>query len=131
MADIPIRIAEFVNRSIDYGSDWAIELENEHDSADEQKSNIHRQLVYFYDRDMEHKHFVKACYLHHILDYFKETHVNLFDLELVFQKFLEYKVISEISFNNGKLISFKKEILEIFELIRKYRNELYADLEIG
>ncbi|TXT63808.1 MAG: hypothetical protein BAJALOKI3v1_310037 [Promethearchaeota archaeon] len=74
---------------------------------------------------------MKACYLHHILDYFKETHVNLFDLELVFQRFLENKVVSEISFNNSKLVSFKKEIVEIFELIRKHRNELYTDLEIG
>jgi hypothetical protein len=74
---------------------------------------------------------VKACYLHHILDYFKETHVNLFDLELVFQRFLENKVVSEISFNNSKLVSFKKEIVEIFELIRKHRNELYTDLEMG
>jgi hypothetical protein len=53
---------------------------------------------------------VKACYLHHLLDYFKETHVNLHNLELVFQKFLEQKELSEIVFNNEKLISFEKEL---------------------
>jgi len=130
LAGIPIKIAEFVNRSIDYGSDWARELENESFSREEYKSNIHRQLVYFYDRDTKQKNFVKACYLHHLLDYFKETHVDLHDLDLVFQKFLEYKVVSDISFNNGKKISFKKEITEIFELIRNHRKILFEDLEI-
>jgi hypothetical protein len=49
MAGIPLKIAEFVNRSIDYGSDWVIELECEEFVEDHYKSNINRQLIYFYD----------------------------------------------------------------------------------
>lgn len=130
MAGIPLKIAEFVNRSIDYGSDWAIELEDDQNYEDEFKSNIYRQLVYFYNRDTVKRNFVKACYLHYLLDYFKETHVNLYDLDLVFQKFLETKVIIKISYNNGKKVNFENEIREIFRLIKNNRKTLYFDLEI-
>jgi len=130
MAGIPLKIAEFVNRSIDYGSDWAVKHDYEETQEGIFENNIHRQLVYFYTRDTEKKNFVKACYLHHLLDYFKETYVDLHNENLVFQKFLEHKVISKISYNNKREVSFEKEISELFQLIKNNKNMLYSDLEI-
>lgn len=74
---------------------------------------------------------MKACYLHHLLDYFKETHINLHNIDLVFQKFLESKVLTTISYNNGNRVSFEKEINELFKLIKKHKKKLYRDLEIN
>ncbi|MFO7797188.1 MAG: hypothetical protein ACQERB_08345 [Promethearchaeati archaeon] len=130
MAGIPLKIAEFVNRSIDYGSDWAVEHEDEGTQEGVFENNIHRQLVYFYNKDIDKKNFVKACYLHHLLDYFKETYVNINNEDLVFQKFLEHKVISKISYKNKREISFEKEISELFQLIKNQKKTLYSDLEI-
>jgi len=130
MAGIPPKIAEFVNRSLDYGSDWAAKHEDEDSQEGIFENNIHRQLVYFYHKDTEKKNFVKACYLHHLLDYFKETYVDLHDEDLVFQKYLEHKVISKIFYNNKREISFEKEISDLFKLIKNNKNTLYSDLEI-
>lgn len=100
---------------------------------DEDDSNILRQLKYFYQKDMEKKFsdkwlYVKAFYLHHLLDFFKETRFDVYDLDLVFKNFLQEKVPTEISDISGKSISFQKELEELFDLLRKNKQELYNDL---
>ena len=72
--------------------------------------------------------YVKAFILHHLLDYFRETRVNINDINLVFEKFLQNKVIIEISDSKGNKIDFQKEMGEIFNLLRDNKNELYEDL---
>ncbi len=67
--------------------------------------------------------------MHHLLDFFKETYVNIYDLELVFQKFQQDKVFVEISDSLGNKYDFRKDIYEIFQLIRDNREELYFDLK--
>ncbi len=100
---------------------------------DENERIIDRQLKYFYLMDKEKKYsnenlYVKAYYLHHLLDYFTETRVDKNNIELVFKKFLESKVMVELS-DNGKIINFRKEIESIFQLLREDKQELFEDLK--
>ncbi|GAH12862.1 unnamed protein product, partial [marine sediment metagenome] len=97
-------------------------------------TDIDRQLKYFYLMDKEKKYsnenlYIKAYYLHHLLDYFMETRVDILNIELVFKKFLEEKVISAITDAEGNLINFQKELNEIFQLLRENKEELYDDLK--
>ena len=66
--------------------------------------------------------------MHHLLDFFKETHVNINDIDLVFTKFVQNKVIIEITDSEGKKINFQKDLEEIFKLLKDNKNELYEDI---
>jgi len=66
--------------------------------------------------------------LHHLLDYFRETRVNINDIDLVFEKFLQNKAIIEISDSEGSKINFKEDIKDIFKLLKNNKKELYEDL---
>lgn len=125
-AKIPKKIAEFVNRSIDYGSDWVNNTTSEVSNIDE--SPFYQQLVFFYDKDHDHKNYVKACYLHHLLDYFKETNVDVRDFHLVFKRFLQKKAVIEICDLKGNKVKFNKLVEEIFQLLRENKEELLQDL---
>jgi len=72
--------------------------------------------------------YVKAFYLHHLLDYFRETRVNIYNIDLVFETFLLEKIGPEIVNNKGIKISFLNEIQQIFNLLKKNKKELYSDL---
>jgi len=72
--------------------------------------------------------YVKAFYLHHLLDYFRETRVNINNIDLVFENFLLEKIGPEIVNNKGIKISFFNEIQQIFNLLKKNKKELYSDL---
>ena len=72
---------------------------------------------------------MKACYLHYLLDFFKETNVNIFDVDLVFEKFLQKKIYIEIVDENNRKVSFQHEIDEIFRLIKENKDELFDDLK--
>jgi len=67
--------------------------------------------------------------MHHLLDFFRETRVDINDMELVFNKFLESKVIIEYIDNDDNVINFQKEIDEIFQLLRENKYEFYEDLK--
>ncbi len=126
-------IAYYVNRNIDYGTSWAYP-ENYDSSHYNNNENIAiQQLQFFYQKDLDNANddqnsYVKAFILHHLLDYFRETRVNINDINLVFEKFLQNKVIIEISDSKGNKIDFQKEMGEIFNLLRDNKNELYEDL---
>jgi len=66
--------------------------------------------------------------LHHLLDYFKETRINIYDIDLVFENFLLEKIGSEIVNKKGSKINFLNEIQHIFNLLKKNKKELYSDL---
>ena len=92
-----------------------------------------QQLRFFYQKDLNNEKddlnsYVKAFYLHHLLDYFRETRVNVKDIDLVFENFLLEKVKPEIVNNKGIKISFLREIQQIFNLLKKNKKELYSDL---
>lgn len=92
------------------------------------ESSISRQLKYFCEKDKKSKEYIKALYLHHLLDFFKETHVNIYDIDLVFEKFLQNKAIIEIIDSEGKKISFQQDLEEIFKLLKDNKKELYKDI---
>ncbi len=66
--------------------------------------------------------------MHHLLDYFRETRINIYDIDLVFEIFLLNKIGSEIVNKNGSKISFLNEIQQIFNVLKKNKKELYSDL---
>ncbi|TFF97288.1 MAG: hypothetical protein EU547_04750 [Promethearchaeota archaeon] len=125
-AGIPKKIAEFVNRSIDYGSDWIVNKTPGDLNIDE--GPFYQQLVYFYNKDNERKVYVKACYLHHLLDFFKETNVDVYQLDLVFKKFLNQKAVINIIDLNGNKVNFEGIIDNLFQLLRNNKKELLVDL---
>jgi hypothetical protein len=131
-AKIDRLIANYVNQNIDYGTEWAFSNEAR-SNIDEEETNVSRQLKFFYQKDQEkqyskEKMYVRAFYIHHLLDFFKETRLNLNDLDLVFAKFLNNKVQSEIMDENGNCINFMDELNEIFALFKEHQLELIEDL---
>ena len=128
-AGIKQNIADMVNRALDYGFNWTlyqkdgVEFENNNDNI------IFQQLRYFNEKDKKKKGYIKALYLHHLLDFFKETYVDIYDLELVFKKFLQDKILVEISDSQGKIVNFKKDLDFVFQILRENKEELYEDLK--
>ncbi len=108
--------------------------ENEVNYDELNESALLSQLKYLYQKDVEKQYekenlYVKAYYLHHLLDYFRETRFDINNMELIFQKYLEEKVVIEFYDSSGKIINFQHEVEEIFELLREYKQELYDDLK--
>jgi len=133
-AGIDRLIANYVDRNIDYGTQWVEESHKNTNSNHDDERIVVKQLRHFYKKDNETKYsnkylYVKAFYIHHLLDYFRETRFNIQDLDLIFKKFLQEKVTIEISIDNGSKINFKKEIQSIFKLFRHNKDQLFADLE--
>ncbi|UCD00901.1 MAG: hypothetical protein JSV23_08435 [Promethearchaeota archaeon] len=118
-----------INRALDYGFNWALYQKDDVEFENSNESIIFQQLKYFNEKDENKKGYIKALYLHHLLDFFKETHVNIHDLKLVFKKFLQEKVIVEIYDSVGKITNFQEELNEIFDLIKENREELFEDLK--
>ena len=126
-------IADFVNRNIDYGTSWAFTEGDNEFYAEEYESAVAKQLNFFYQKDLDeeynHKSYVKAYYLHHLLDYFKETRINIYEINAVFDQFLKEKIETETINKEGNKINFLKEIHQIFDFLRKNKEELYSDLK--
>ena len=127
-------ISTIVNRFIDYGADYNVYDKKELICIDKEDSTLLRQLKYFYQKDLEKKYskeksYVKAYYLHHLLDYFRETRFDINNIELVFEKFLEEKAVIEFSNKNGYVLNFKNEINDIFQQLRDNQQELINDLK--
>ena len=123
-----------MNRFIDYGVNWALNNNNKSEIPEYDDPIILRQLKFFHERDLEKKYskenlYVKACYMHHLLDFFRETRFDINDMELVFKKFLELKVIIKYIENDDNIINFQKEVDEIFQLLRENKHEFYEDLK--
>jgi hypothetical protein len=132
-AGIDPLIANFVDRNIDYGTEWAF---NENQQLDEELDEpiSLRQLKFFYKKDLEKKYsdellYVKAYYLHHLLDYLKETRFGLNDLDKFFSEFLRKKVFIEFVNDQNEKITFDKQIQDIREIIERNKVELMNDLK--
>ena len=126
-------IADFVNRNIDYGTSWAFTKGAIEFCVDEYESAVAKQLNFFHQKDLEeeynHNTYVKAFYLHHLLDYFKETRINIYEINAVFDQFLKEKIETETINKEGNKVNFLKEIHQIFDFLRKNKEELYSDLK--
>lgn len=133
-AGIDRLIANYVDRNIDYGIQWVEESNNNSSLRNNDERIVVKQLRHFYKKDIEAKYsndllYVKAFYIHHLLDYFRETCYDTQNLDLIFKKFLQEKIIIEIYLDNGNKINFQSEIYSIFNLFRNNKDQLYADLE--
>jgi hypothetical protein len=131
-AGIDDLVATFVNQNIDYGTSWAFNKETE--ATESEEKVVDRQLRFFYHKDKEKTFsseflYVRAFYLHHLLDYFKETRYNKYDLELIFTKFIQEKVKPTLINDERNEISFLNEINYIFGIIRHYKEEFFSDLQ--
>lgn len=128
-------IADFVNRHIDYGTSWAFAESDKEFCVDEYESAVAKQLNYFHQKDLEeqynHNSYVKAYFLHHLLDCFKETRINIYEINAVFDQFLKEKIETATITNEGNKVNFLKEIHQIFDFLRKNKEELYSDLKGG
>ena len=125
-------VATFVNRNIDYGFSLAIDKEGK--VIDEDEKVIDKQLKFFYHKDIEKTFsqeflYVRAYYMHHLLDYFKETRHDIYNLELIFSKFIQEKVKPTLINDEGFEISFLNEITHVFGIIRLYKEEFFSDLK--
>ncbi len=120
-------IANSVNREIDFGFNWCFYEDHEVQFQKDNESTIFRQLRYFYDRDPKGLMYVKAAYAHFLLDFFMETILDIREVDLVFDKFLEDMIV-EIADIQGNKISFRRELDELFNLLRTNRQELYEDI---
>jgi len=132
-AGIERSIAHYVDRNIDYATQWIEEVDDSNSKIYDERIVI-RQLKHFYNKDLENKAsdekmYVKAFYIHHLLDYFRETRFDTQDLDLIFKKFLQEKVTVEINKDNRNKINFQKEIQSIFDLFRNHKDQLLTDLE--
>ncbi|MEJ2249537.1 MAG: hypothetical protein P8Y70_11940 [Candidatus Lokiarchaeota archaeon] len=127
-------IAHFVNRSIDYGSDWYNHKLNKNDNnsaqnfSENSKGSMVQQLQYFYEKDPNSYQYVEAAYIHYILDYFRETRYDLYDFDFVFKKFIEEKGLTQIYKNEQILIDFSPLLKEIFLFLKKNKEEVLYDL---
>jgi hypothetical protein len=133
-AGIDNLIANFVDRNIDYGTEWAFS-EKPDDILDADAPLTLRQLKFFYKKDIEKKYseenlYVKSFYLHHLLDFFKETRINAREFNLIFSVFIKKKIQTGFIDKNGKRISFNKELDEIYHLFQENYEELMRDLSI-
>jgi len=117
-----------VNRALDYGFSWAFYKQEKVRFENNNESIIFQQLKYFYEKDKDKKGYIKALFLHHLLDFFKETHVNIYNIDLVFDKFMQNKVIIEITDSDGKIINFQEDLEAIFKLLKENKKEFYEDI---
>ena len=92
------------------------------------ETKIYQQLKYFYEKKKKNG-YIKAVFLHHLLDFFKETHINILKINFVLEKFLQDKVVVEITDSEGNIINFQEEINEVFRVIKENKDELYEDLK--
>ena len=90
-------------------------------------------MNFFHQKDLEedynHNSHVKAYYLHHLLDYFKETRINIYEINAVFDQFLKEKIETETINNKGNKVNFQEVIEEVFKLLKDNKKEFYEDLK--
>jgi len=103
--------------------------ENDIKTEENNDNIIFKQLKFFYEKGKKNNDYIKALFLHHLLDFFKDTYIDINDIELVFEKFLEDKIPFSITNSEGKEVNFKEELNEIFQLIRKNKPELLYDIK--
>nr|MDO8108809.1 hypothetical protein [Candidatus Sigynarchaeota archaeon] len=84
------------------------------------------ELKYLHEKEPVTDEFVKAYYLHLVLDHLKETRFN--DLERAINEFLTEKVLIEIRIHGGMVISFKKALDEVISFLRRNEREILGDI---
>lgn len=122
-AGIPEGIANITNRVIDYGFNWVYSAKSDIKNNDDPRF-LH--LTYFYEMDPKNKNYIKAYYLHRVLDHLKETRHK--ELGKALKEFETEKCLIEIERPNGQIINFRKEINGILSHLRDNENKVLVDI---
>ncbi|MHA1842637.1 MAG: hypothetical protein ACTSWE_00040 [Promethearchaeota archaeon] len=133
-AGIDALVSDIVNRFIDYGAHCGLSDPEDPHYYNENDPTPLRQLKYFYKKDKEKNFssqyiYVKALYLHHLLDFFRETRTCIYDFDSVFHEFLLKKIPPCLSLNTLEITSFTREINDIFSLLKNNKKEFLEDLK--
>ncbi len=130
-------VAHVVNRLVDYGSfstyfmsegvddDGAI---TGHDEDDGTPPEVHEHVMlkFMYRKDPSRLEYVKAYYVHLMLDHLKETrHPGLGDALVEFK---DHKVPLSIKNRDGAVISFENIVNEIMSFFRGNEREIMNDI---
>src|SRR5271157_5288462 len=109
-AGISEATSHVVNRIIDYGSFSTLFMvdKNNEENKNEIDNPQFYELKYLHEKDPITGEFVKAYYLHLILDHLKETRYK--DFTKAIDEFLAEKILSEIRLPDGGILSFRKEL---------------------
>lgn len=122
-AGIPEGIANITNRVIDYGFNWVYSAKSDIKNNDDPRF-LH--LTYFYEMDPINKNYIKAYYLHRVLDHLKETRHK--ELDKALKEFETEKCLTEIERSDGQIITFKKELEEILTLLKQNKRNVLSDI---
>ncbi|MEX2680472.1 MAG: hypothetical protein Q6373_002645 [Candidatus Sigynarchaeota archaeon] len=124
-AGISESTAHVVNQIIDYGS---FSTFFNVDAAPNQFKDDQRYFVikYLYHKDPVKNSYVKAYYLHLLLDYFKET--RIVDIDKAVDDFINNRALVELPIENNIVLSFKRELYDLASLIHANREEISLDM---
>ena len=130
-------IAHVVNRLVDYGSfstyfmsegvvdDGAI---TGHDEDDGTPPVVHEHVLlkFMHRKDPTRFEYVKAYYVHLMLDHLKETRHP--DLGAAIDEFINQKALLSIKLRDGAVVSFEKVVNEIMSFFRVNELEIMKDI---
>ncbi len=130
-------VAHVVNRLVDYGSfstyfmsegvddDGSITGHNEDDGTP-LEVHEHVMLKFMHRKDPTHLEFVKAYYVHLMLDHLKETRHS--DLGDALDEFKGHKELLSIKSRDGTVVSFESVVNEIMSFFRENEREIMNDI---
>jgi hypothetical protein len=130
-------VAHVVNRLVDYGSfstyfmadavdDDGTIVVGEADDRSHPEAHEHILLKYMYRKDPTALEYVKAYYVHLMLDHLKETrHRNLGD---AMDEFKRDKALLKMKSRDGVVVSFEGVVDEMMSFFRANEQEIMADV---
>ena len=84
------------------------------------------ELKYMHDKDPVTKEYIKAYYLHLVLDHLKETRHK--DFNKAIDEFMTEKILNEIQLPDGTVISFANELDWILAFVKENQREILDDV---
>ncbi len=124
-AGVSENVAHVVNRSIDYGASFVFfALKRKH--AMENDDRRYHELLYLYEKDPEHLEYVKAYYMHFLLDHLKETKKK--ELASALDEYKQEKALLEVILEDGRVVSFLKMVDDLISLLLEHEAEVTADV---
>nr|MDO8083853.1 hypothetical protein [Candidatus Sigynarchaeum springense] len=125
MAGISESTAHVVNRIIDYGSFST--FFNIKEAPDQFKDDQRYFVIkYLYHKDPAKNSYVKAYYLHLLLDHLKETRIA--DVDGAVNDFINNKALVELPIEDEIVLNFKRELDDLAALIHANRDEVSSDI---
>ncbi|MBN2154310.1 MAG: hypothetical protein JW839_22840 [Candidatus Lokiarchaeota archaeon] len=124
-AGISESTAHIVNQVIDYGSFSTFFNVKE---APDQFQDDQRYFIikYLYRKDPASNSYVKAYYLHLLLDHLRETRIR--DVDAAVNDFIDNKALIELPIGDDIVLNFRRELDDLASMIHENREEIWSDL---